>query len=100
MVSSYAPGVIIAVIFACSGYLYLTYLNVVNRLFAFSLAVFSMAAANGLAFFQYYHIFYIAKIPQPERDMILLFIRLLLHCAAVLIFIYRYKSIPSLRLKR
>jgi hypothetical protein len=98
MVSSYAPGILLAVTFCFVGYLYLTYLNVRNRLVSFSFAVFFMSMANVLAFLQYYHIFYVAKTPQVERDMVLLFIRLLLHCMAVLIFIYRYKAMSKFKI--
>lgn len=97
MVNSSAVGTQVAVVFCIGGWGILTVKNFRNRLIAFGIACAISVLAYCVAFVQYVFVFWIDCLQQSDTALNLLFIRMLLHCTVVLVFIYRYNAMPALK---
>lgn len=100
MINSFAPGVELATLLCFIGWSVVSFLNYRNKLYWFTAGSIMSAFGYAIAIVQYYEVFWVDKLQENDIAMELLFVRMVCHVTVVIIFIYKYRDMPSLRFNK
>lgn len=91
MISVFAPGTMVAITYSLVAWAILTFRNFRDDKVGFAFGCLAIVFGYSFAFVQYIEVFYVEKLIQTDKALWLLFMRLLMHCAGVTIFLANYK---------
>lgn len=91
MVSTFAPGTLVATVFCFCCWSWLVYKNLMDYRFYFAVACLFSAVAYLFAGAEYIDLFYVHPKSEPDTAMWYLFLRMVCHCATALIFVHKYR---------